>query len=71
MMYTEKMVEWLEEAQREDNMRAMEFRNSVLTRNGTGSESLHVLHSSGQDDETVTIQRNLMNQPQHNLNITI
>ena len=67
MMYTEKMSEWLEEAKKEETQRAMEFHNSVLTGNGSrilgqDDDSLQVLHTSD-DDEVVTIRRQLMGQP--------
>lgn len=67
MMYTEKMGEWLEEARKEEVQRALEFNNSVLTGNGSGAngledDSLQVLHTSD-DDEVVTIRRQLMGQP--------
>ena len=67
MMYTEKMSEWLEEAKKEEAQRALEFHNSVLTGNGSrilgqDDDSLQVLHTSD-DDEVVTIRRQLMGQP--------
>ena len=68
MMYTDKMDEWLEEVEREENQRAMEFQNSVLTNDdilgGSQEDRLQVLHTSSQDDdEVITIRRQLMNQP--------
>ena len=65
MMYTEKMSEWLEEAEREEARRALEFQNSVLMGNGSGGledDSLQVLHNTD-DDDVVTIRRQLMGQP--------
>ena len=68
MMYTDKMDEWLEEVEREENQRAMDFQNSVLTNDdildGSQEDRLQVLHTSSQDDdEVVTIRRQLMDQP--------
>ena len=67
MMYTDKMSEWLEEAKKEEFQRALEFHNSVLTGNGSrilGNEddSFQVLHTSD-DDQVITIRRQLMGQP--------
>merc|ERR1719232_1498444 len=68
MMYTDKMDEWLEEVEREENQRAMDFQNSVLTNDdildGSQDDRLQVLQTSSQDDdEVVTTRRQLMDQP--------
>ena len=62
MMYKDETVEWLAEAKREEDLRALEFQQAILT-DSTGSpdESLQVLHSNS--DEVVTIRRHLMTQP--------
>ena len=67
MMYTEKMTEWLEEAEREDSQRALDFQNSVLTNDaGSQEDSLQVLHT-GHEDEVVTLRRQMMPQPRLSL----
>ena len=70
MMYLDKMDEWLEEADKEDSRRALEFQNSVL-RDTEGSDDEHLqIVSTGNhnnDEEVVTIRRKLMNQPRASL----
>ena len=65
MMYKDETVEWLEEAKREEDLRALEFQQAILSDlSGSPDESLQVLHSSN-EDEVVTIRRQLMNQPRN------
>lgn len=62
MMYKDETVEWLAEAKREEDLRALEFQQAILTDStGSADESLQVLHSN--EDEVVTIRRHLMHQP--------
>ena len=71
MMYKEKMVEWLEEAKKEEDSRRFDFQETVLAQNSPDSspeESLHVLRDNRSGD-VVTIRRLTMNQPR-NPNIT-
>ena len=64
MMYLDKMDEWLEEANKEDSRRALEFQNSVLRDTaGSDDEHLQIVQTATLDDEVVTIRRQLMNQP--------
>ena len=73
MMYKEKMVEWLEEAKKEEDSRRFDFQQTVLAqsspeRESSPEESLHVLRDNRSGD-VVTIRRLTMNQPR-NPNIT-
>ena len=71
MMYKEKMVEWLEEVRREEELRRFDFQHTVLSTNtgDSSDESLHVVRDNRSDD-VLTIRRLTMNQPS-NPNITI
>ena len=72
MMYKEKMVEWLEEVKKEEDLRRFDFQQTVLAQNTPESspeESLHVLRDNRSGD-VVTIRRLTMNQPR-NPNITM
>merc|ERR1719369_1530037 len=61
MMYKDETIQWLGEAEREEELHALEFQQAILS-DSTGSpdESLQVLHSN---DEVVTIRRHLMTTP--------
>eukprot|EP00092_Neocalanus_flemingeri_P012722 GFUD01013709.1.p1 GENE.GFUD01013709.1~~GFUD01013709.1.p1 ORF type:complete len:872 (+),score=167.61 GFUD01013709.1:299-2914(+) len=64
MMYKDETVEWLEEAKREEDLRALEFQQAILSdTTRSPDESLQVLHNN--EDEVVTIRRHLMNQPRN------
>ena len=62
MMYKEETVQWLAEAEREEELHALEFQQAILSDSTVSpDESLHVLHSN--EDEVVTIRRHLMTTP--------